>query len=129
MSRRNDGASESRVQSLVRLEAAQKGKQLFRNNVGAMKDANGVPVRYGLANDSKKLNEELKSGDLIGWETIVVTPDMVGQRIARVLSVECKHEGWTPNYADEHENAQRRWAALVNEAGGRALIVNSPGSL
>lgn len=129
MTKRNTGASESRVQSQVKLEAADKGRRLFRNNVGAMKDANGVPVRYGLANDSKNLNEELKSADLIGFESIVITPDMVGMTIARFLSVECKHEGWQPNYNDEHENAQRRWQDLVNGAGGRALIVSGPGSL
>jgi hypothetical protein len=123
------GASESRVQSEVRLEAAQKHKRLFRNNVGAMKDANGVPVRYGLANDSKALNEELKSGDLIGWESVLITQDMVGMTLARFLSVECKAEDWKPRPNDPREIAQRRWADLVNAAGGRALIVNAPGSL
>lgn len=122
-------ASESRVQSLVRIEAADKRKRLFRNNVGELKDANGVPVRYGLANDSKALNAELKSADLIGWESILITPDMVGQTIARFLSVECKAEDWKPRAKSPHEIAQRRWADMVNAAGGRALIVNAPGSL
>lgn len=127
----NKSASESRVQSLVRLEATYRKvpTQLFRNNVGAMKDARGVPVRFGLANDSKLLNAELKSGDLIGWESVLITPDMVGQTFARFLSVECKAQEWSSNPADPHEAAQRRWAALVIAAGGRALIVNAPGSL
>lgn len=122
-------SSETRVQSLVRLEAAQKHKRLWRNNVGAIKDERGVPVRYGLANDSKSLNTELKSADLIGWEPILITADMVGMTFARFLSVECKHENWTPGEHPEREQAQQRWADLVNAAGGRALIVTKPGSL
>lgn len=122
-------ASEARVQSLIRMEAAQKGRRLMRNNVGVLKDAAGRPVRYGLANDSKRVNELVKSADLIGWETMTITPDMVGQRIARFLSVECKAEGWKPNPNDPREKAQRAWADLVNSEGGRALIVSGPGAL
>lgn len=119
-------ASESRIMSLVRLRAAELGRRLFRNNVGVLKDANGRPVRYGLANDSKDLNQRLKSADLVGWETIIITPDMVGQRVARFLSVECKAQGWRFNPNDPHEAAQMRWANMVNEAGGRAVFATGP---
>lgn len=122
------GRSEAAVQASVRVEASQKGMRLFRNNVGALKDARGVPVRYGLANDSAALNARIKSGDLIGWETVTITPEMVGQHIARFLSVECKEEGWqftgTPR-----EEAQQAWAHLVLAAGGRALFVSRSGML
>jgi hypothetical protein len=122
-------ASESRVVSMVRLRAAALGRRLWRNNVGQLLDANGRPVRYGLANESKALNARLKSGDLIGFETITITPDMVGQRVARFLSVECKAEGWKYNPKDEHEAAQMRWANMVNEAGGRAIFATGPENL
>ncbi len=79
--------------SEVRLRAAELGYHLFRNNVGQLLDKEGRPVRFGLANDSKALNKALKSGDLIGWETITITPDMVGQRVARFLSVEVNAGG------------------------------------
>lgn len=52
--------NEATVQSLVRLEASRKGCRLWRNNVGVLQDINGRPVRYGLANDSKQLNENFK---------------------------------------------------------------------
>jgi hypothetical protein len=70
--------SEAAVQSLVRLEAVKSGARLWRNNVGALLDDRGVPVRYGLANDTKRLNETVKSGDLIGWRAVIVTPRHVG---------------------------------------------------
>ena len=44
------------VQAAVRLEAARMGILLFRNNVGALIDVRGIPVRYGLANESTQIN-------------------------------------------------------------------------
>jgi hypothetical protein len=127
------GRSEAAVQANVRIEAAQlalsgRRVKLFRNNVGALKDARGVPVRYGLANDTPAMNAVIKSADLIGWETITITPDMVGQDKAVFLSVECKEEGWTFT-ASQRERAQQAWAALVAAGGGRALFANRTGLL
>jgi hypothetical protein len=101
---------------------------LFRNNVGALQDKTGRYVRYGLANESKKQNELIKSADLIGWESFVIQQWMVGYKIARFLSVEMKEEGWT-GVKDEHEQAQQAWAELVLAGGGRALFATGPGSL
>lgn len=124
--------SEAYVQSLVRLEAPAKGVRLWRNNVGVLFDANGRPVRYGLANDSATLNRELKSGDLIGWRPVLVTPDMVGRVIAQFVSRECKPADWRPALSGErweHEEAQRRWAKLINDAGGDACFATGEGTL
>ena len=112
--------NEASVQSIVRLEAARRGWQLWRNNVGVLLDAKGRPVRYGLANDSKAVNQNVKSADLIGIRPVIVTPGMVGQIIGQFVSIECKHEGWRPSMTDEHEQAQARWAELVLLAGGYA---------
>lgn len=120
--------SEARVQSQVVLEAPAKGMRLWRNNVGALKDSRGVPVRYGLANTSKEVNDVIKSADLIGWQRVVIAPEMVGQLIALFVSVECKEEGWTYT-GTEHEAAQLQWAKLVIADGGRALFVNRSGML
>ena len=49
------GKSEAAVQQQVRYDAAKSGDILFRNNVGVLMDDRGVPVRYGLANDSKQI--------------------------------------------------------------------------
>lgn len=118
----SDGGSESRVQSRVRLAAPGLAMRLFRNNVGVLRNDRGVPVRYGLANDSKALNSRLKSGDLIGWRRRLITADMVGSVIAQFVSLECKESGWRYR-GDEHEQAQQRWAALVAVEGGHARFV------
>jgi hypothetical protein len=117
--------SEGRQQALVRLEAAKKGVRLFRNNVGAIKDERGVPVRFGLANDSKALNDVLKSADLIGWTPTLIQPHHVGMMFALFTSVEMKHEGWTYK-GDAHERAQLAWLNLVIAGGGRALFATGP---
>jgi hypothetical protein len=122
-----DGHREGIVQRDVRLEYARAGKYLFRNNRGAGKMESGNYVRYGLANDSKQLGDAVKSADLIGWESFIITQEWVGQRIARFLSVECKRESWEWSGTLE-EMAQLKWAALVNSEGGRAVITNKVGT-
>jgi hypothetical protein len=128
------GASESRVQALVRLEAPEKGVRLWRNNVGVLVDLEGRPVRFGLANDTKALNEKLKSGDLIGWRKTLITPDMVGTYVAVFTSRECKPEDWMPAPPTNvvrfaREEAQRQWARLVNDDGGDARFATGRGTL
>jgi hypothetical protein len=122
------GESEASVQSKVRLEAARKGLKLWRNNVGALLDSRGVPVRYGLANDSAQLNKVVKSGDLIGWRPVVITADMVGSRIAQFVSRECKRPGWK-FCGDDHERAQLRWAEALLIDGGDAKFCSGEGTL
>jgi len=111
--------SEALVQSQVRLEAARKGVKLWRNNVGVLLDARSVPVRYGLANDSKRLNEACKSGDLIGWRSVLITTSHLGTRIAQFVSRECKKPGWKYS-GDAHERAQLKWAEAIVADGGDA---------
>lgn len=127
-----DDQAESTVQRNLRLNAAELGIMLFRNNRGAGRMESGNYVRYGLANDSKKFGDVWKSGDLIGWENIVVTLEMViraiadgepGFRVSRFTSVEVKNSKWRYSGTKE-EIAQSQWAALVNASGGRAVITN-----
>jgi hypothetical protein len=119
---RGEPKSESTVQAEVRLSAVKYELKLFRNNVGVLVDATGRPVRYGLANESKELNKKIKSGDLIGWRPVFVTEAMVGKVFAQFVSIECKGEN--SKTAKARAAAQRRWAKLVQDAGGLALILS-----
>lgn len=120
--------SESYVQSLVRLEAPRFGVWLTRNNVGACQDKTGRLIRYGLANESAKQNETLKSADLIGWRSFVIQPHHVGARFAQFVSRECKKVSWSYGEDRKKEDAQLAWAALVTRAGGDARFVQGEGS-
>lgn len=120
--------SEAYAQSLVRLEAPRHGAHLFRNNVGVLTNEHGTPVRYGLANESKALNERLKSSDLIGWRKRLITADMVGTVIAQFMSRECKARGWTWS-GTPREVAQANWINLVIASGGDACFATGEGTI
>lgn len=121
---------ESSVQTRIRLAAAHAGLTLFRNNSGACTDDTGRLIRYGLGNDSAKINAVLKSSDLIGWQTVTVTPDMLGRKLAVFCAVEAKHSDWSLlKTLDERERAQKAFIDLVIAGGGKAGFVNDPSQL
>ena len=121
--------SESAAQVLVRLEAARKGVTLWRNNVGVLLDKRGVPVRYGLANDSSAVNSQFKSADLIGIRPLLITPAHVGLVVGQFVSREIKAPGWRFSPNDPREAAQLRWAELVLSLGGDAAFATGEGSI
>lgn len=123
--------SETTNQAAIRAALTAQGYRLWRNNRGALRDKRGVPVRYGLGNDSDALDKVLKSSDLIGWRPVVVTPDMVGQTVALFVTIEAKPDGWTmPVYARDtdyaHAAAQKRWIDMVVREGGEGGFMIDP---
>jgi len=120
--------SEGAVQNNARLEFAQAGARLMRNNVGACQDKTGRLIRYGLCNDSKAMNEEIKSSDLIGIQSVLITDDHVGSIIGKFIARECKYEGWVFKGTD-HENAQLNFHKFINAYGGDARFLTGPGTL
>jgi hypothetical protein len=118
------GLSEEAVQSRVRLAAPKRNRVLWRNNRGALLNEVGVPVRFGLANESPAMGKALRSADLIGWERVLVTEEMVGTHVAVFVAEEVKRGDWTYT-GDEHERAQLAFLNLVLRDGGYARFVNS----
>lgn len=128
-------ASESTVQRSVWLAAAAlAGTVLFRANSGKAWLGSGPPRRLTdgsvvlPAARPVALGLALASGapvvgqaDLIGWRSVVVTPDMVGCRVAIFLSIECKRSANGRTSAD-----QAHWMQQVLKAGGIAGVANSP---
>lgn len=126
--RSTKGTPEARVQDEARLLASKKGWRLFRNNVGVLKDERGVPVRYGICNDSPAMNKRIKSSDLIGIRPVIITPDMVGSTIGQFVAREVKKAGWKYK-GTEHERAQLAFGTLIIGLGGDFKFYNGEGEL
>lgn len=121
------GKSEAWAQQQVRFKAAQTGALAFRNNVGATPSkckacgAPQQPLRYGLANDSARLNAEVKSSDLILAIPRRIEPHHVGTTIAQFGSIETKRPGW--KYTGKGQEAgQAAWLTLIRKVGGFAAF-------
>lgn len=102
------------------VEFSRLGGRLFRNNTGVMYAGRGSrnpdgsitlreyrPVRAGLC---------VGSSDLIGWQTIAVTQDMVGRQIAVFTAIEVKSSKKFKPTKD-----QRIFLSAVSAAGGIAV--------
>lgn len=121
--------TETPAQQQVRLAMARMGAQMWRNNTGAFQDETGRWIRYGLCNDSKQVNERIKSSDLIGGVPITIQPHHVGQTFAILTAIECKRPGWHLTPGDKRGQAQQRFIDLVVGIGGFAGFVTGPDDL
>ena len=91
---------EQDIQRLIMLALSEAGCLIFRNNVGVLKNAAGIPIRFGLA---------VGSSDLIG-----LTPT------GRFLAVEIKTS------KGRATTEQLRFIEAVRARGGIAGIARSP---
>lgn len=121
--------TETPAQQQVRLAMARMGALMYRNNTGAFQDETGRWIRYGLANDSKQMNERIKSSDLIGGVPITIQPHHVGQTFAILTAIECKRPGWHLTPGDKRGQAQKRFIDLVVGIGGFAGFATGPDDL
>lgn len=100
--------SEKKFQEDTKYRLAQQGYTLFRNNVGLAKLKDGRRIRYGLCPGSS---------DLVGWKTVEVTPEMIGQKIAVFTAIEVK------SIRGKISAKQQNFIDVVRNAGGIAEIV------
>lgn len=104
--------AETTLQQQIRLALGTNPQaRLFRNQVGSLPDPRtGRLVTFGLAKGS---------ADLIGWRTVTIGPEHIGQRLAVFTSIEVK----TPTGRIRPD--QHAWLAAVQSAGGIAGIARS----
>jgi hypothetical protein len=115
--------TEADIQAAIMRDLGRGETRIFRNSVGqgwtgeakhiaggAVLISNARPVRFGLMDGSH---------DLIGWRSVVITPEMVGQRFARFLSVEVKSATGRPR------PGQVVWAENLRQAGALVGIARS----
>ncbi len=85
--------------------------RLFRNTVGVAVFPDGSRVAYGLSPGSS---------DIIGWQSVEVTQDMVGQKLAVFVAIEAKAE---KGRVSPH---QQQFIETVKQFGGIAGVARSP---
>lgn len=112
--------NEEAVKSHVRLASSQLDCTLWRNNSGVLENRDGTPVRYGLANESNKMNEVFKSSDFIGLTRHLITPADVGQVVGVFTAVETKASDWVFRQSDKRAVAQKAFIDFVLMNGGYA---------
>ena len=102
--------TEQQIQQHIRLTCSSGSTRLFRNNTGTLRDQHGRPVSFGLCKGS---------ADLIGWRTVTITPEMVGQQVAVFTSIEVKAA------SGRLRPEQRQWLDAVQAAGGIGGVARS----
>lgn len=124
---------ESNIQREIMLALSKIGVRIFRNNVGkawvgqhvSITSANQhcVTLRPGdvVVRNARRLHAGLckGSGDLIGWMTVIVTPEMVGKKIAVFASCEVKTAKGRPS------PDQKNFDSTVRAAGGVSVIART----
>ncbi len=102
--------TEQQIQQQIRLSCSRGPVRLYRNNTGTLRDQHGRPVSFGLCKGS---------ADLIGWRTVTVTPEMVGQQVAVFTSIEVKAA------SGRLRPEQQQWLDAVQAAGGIGGVARS----
>lgn len=103
--------NEAALSNNIRLRAVENGTTLFRNQVGRYHLMDGRWITSGLA---------VGSSDLIGWTTIKITPEMVGQKVAVFTAIEVK----SPDVRPVPEYHQKIFLDAVTRGGGFAMCTN-----
>jgi len=98
---------------------------MFRNNVGTAWVGDATKLKDGsvMIRNPRILHAGLCEGssDLIGWRSLIITPDMVGERVAVFAALEVKSKNGRATAG------QINFCRRVIEAGGLAGIVKSLG--
>lgn len=122
---------ESSLLKDILLESSRLGNRLFRNNVAmawvgkVVRPSKSMSIRLEVGDivirKARPLHAGLCEGssDLIGWTTIQITPDMVGQKVAVFTGVEGKSD------KGKASEEQLKFRSVVNKNGGIAVIAKT----
>ena len=114
------GEETERTTGIVRLRFADRGYRLYRNQVGSYKLSDGRWLTTGLGN---------RSSDLIGYVPTIITPEMVGQKVAIFTGVEVKVDLKKVYGKKEKQRLeeQREWLGVLVENGGIGFVADENG--
>jgi ribosomal protein S19 len=115
---------ETKIQRQIMVQMSQSGATVFRNETGSFwtgkvihKDnrtvtlANASMIPCGLC---------IGSPDIVGWKSLIVTEDMIGDKIAQFVGTEVKTKNGRPT------KEQINFINRLLDAGGIAGVARSP---
>jgi hypothetical protein len=122
---------ENPIQKRILLRCGHGMTRLFRQNVGKTWIGKSVKIfkpAYHFLNPGDVIIRQARrfhagfegQSDLGGWHSIIVTPEMVGRKLAIYAAIEVKTK------TGRLKKAQKRFLDLVRAAGGIAGVARSP---
>jgi hypothetical protein len=114
--------SETQLLREILIHCSNGSVRLFRNTVGSAwvgvsRWVDGMIVVHRPTRVTFGLSTG--SADIVGWRTITITPEMVGQQIAQFVSIEAKAK------RGKMTAEQQAWLDTVYDAGGVAVVARS----
>lgn len=100
---------ETKIQNRIMIKMSQKGYLIWRNQVGLFKTLDGRTVNIGIKGSS----------DLMAIKPIVITPEMVGQKLAVFVAVEVK------TATGRQSEPQKKWQKAVEKLGVKYILARS----
>jgi hypothetical protein len=111
------------IQAAIMLDLGRGATRLCRNPVatGFTGELSRTKAGFTVLKNARGASFGLcaESSDVIGFRTIVITPDMVGQTVAVFIAIEVKAAGGRPS------PEQRAFIQMAQQAGGLAGIARS----
>jgi hypothetical protein len=113
---KSDAISEADVNDAIR-EAVKRMTlvELYRNNRGSIRLESGGRLTYGVGPDG--------AADWLGYKSVTITPEMVGNQIAVFVAIEAKRPG------AHARDDQQKFLSRVAIAGGIAGVAHSADEL
>lgn len=108
--------SETNVWRNIALAFSPRGFRLFRNQRYKGRIARGDVLTNGYADCGVGGDG---GSDLIGWRTIIITPAMIGRKIAQFVAIETKTERGVKR------DQQIMFVDMVNKSGGLSGFAKS----
>ncbi len=117
---------ETAVLHAIMLRCSEGLNRIFRNPIGGAWMSHGKALSCG-GGDRLLKNATFQQfgvggeggSDLIGWKSTVITPEMVGQRVAIFVACEVKKPGGRPS------PEQLNFISQVTAAGGIGIVADS----
>lgn len=111
--------AEKSLAANIRIAAPKHNARMFRNQVGTYIMAD--PKCWSCQKHGRRISSGFgkDSPDQVGWQTVVVTPEMVGTKVAVFVGMELKTGKRKPT------GGQYNWLKVIKDSGGIAGVVRT----